>query len=94
MAAALEEWLAANWLLALTAAAAVTTAGATIATALPTWFNRRDQKFREEPFVECTINPAIAGWVRIELVVRNFNPFAIYVRELRIKRPRRGCALV
>ncbi len=89
--AAVLEWFAVNWLVALAALAAVITAGATVATALPTWLNRRDQKLREEPFVECTVTPSsLPGWVCIELVVRNFNPHAIYVVELIVRRPRRA----
>jgi hypothetical protein len=79
----LAKWLAENWAVAVTAAA-------TAVTALLLWLDRHDRKRRELPFVECWIDPvkSQAGWFRINLIVRNFNPYAVHVVELRIKRPR------
>jgi hypothetical protein len=81
---AFEDWLKVNWAIAVTAIA-------TAATALLIWFDRHDRKIKELPFVECALRPAKeapAGWVRLDIVVRNFNPYAIHIVELRIKSPR------
>jgi hypothetical protein len=79
---ALAEWLKANWAIAVTAVA-------TAATALLIWLDRRDRKSKELPFVECTMGQAaVPGWVHVTLVVRNFNPYAVYAAELRIRSPK------
>jgi hypothetical protein len=81
IAAAIGEWLRAHW-------AEVVTAVATMATASAVWLDRKDRKKNEEPFVQCNLIPSQnPGWTRIQLVVRNFNPYSIDVVELRVKKP-------
>lgn len=76
------RWLGEHW-------AEATTALATGATALFVYLDRRDRMKQQEPYVECAVTPWSdhPGWFVVSITVRNFNPYAIHVSELRVQHP-------